>query len=192
MVEIGSPDCERISSPTQSRKDVEEINGDKRRRDGHRDLSRSQYSSSGELYKHSDRQSSRNSHTYCTHDDYRKRDKHVDDYDRDYPKSSSRSGQNSCGYESDRSRRDYEHWSTEYPRGVKYSQDKSDNLGNRSRDKARDSSSDRAGSATLADNQSSSSKQAREASGKIPSDQAYVTDSDVDAAKIAAMKAPEL
>ncbi|CAA3029074.1 Hypothetical predicted protein [Olea europaea subsp. europaea] len=45
---------------------------------------------------------------------------------------------------------------------------------------------------TLADNESSSFKQAQEASGKIPSDQAYVTDFDIDAAKIAAMKAAEL
>ncbi|CAI9779539.1 unnamed protein product [Fraxinus pennsylvanica] len=196
-----------------------------------------------------------------------KRDEHVDDYDRDYPKSSSRSGWNSRDYyESDHSRRDYEHQSREYPRGVdKYSPDRSDNLGHRSRDKDKDLSSDRAGSgrrytsietkelngekysrdenkrfddrdnykerhseepdehcedrkalsskeqesvakkpklfnsdsmcsgkATLADNQSSSFKQVQEASGKVPSEQAYVTDSDIDAAKIAAMKAAEL
>ncbi|KAL2534955.1 hypothetical protein Adt_08306 [Abeliophyllum distichum] len=48
------------------------------------------------------------------------------------------------------------------------------------------------GKATLADGQSSSSKQVQEASGKVPSEQAYVTDSDIDAAKIAAMKAAEL
>ncbi|KAL2534954.1 Uncharacterized protein Adt_08305 [Abeliophyllum distichum] len=148
----GSPDHDRISSPIQSRKDVEKVDGDKRRKDGHRDLdrdfSRSQHSRSGDLYKHSDRQSSRNSHSYRTHDDYSRRDKHVDDYDRDYHKPSSRSGQNSHDYYySDHSRRDYEHRSREYPRDVdKYSRDKSDILGHRSRDKDKDSSSDRAGS----------------------------------------------
>ncbi|CAI9765621.1 unnamed protein product [Fraxinus pennsylvanica] len=304
----GSPGRERISSPIQSRKD-EEIDGDKRRRDGHRDLdkdlSRSQYSRSGELNKRSDRQSSGNSHSYRTHNDYRRRDKHVDEYDRDYPKSSSRSDRNSrdC-YNSNHSSRDYEHRSREYPRDVhKYSRDKSDNLGHRSRDKDKDSSSDRAGSgrrytsfedgksgeryrhgedrdgrdgkrgsgdyrndslkeasrretkeldgekytieekkrfddrdkykerhseepeeysedrkalsskdqesiakkpklfssnstgsgkANLADGQSSSSKEAQVASGRVPSEQAYVTDSDIDAAKTAAMKAAEL
>ncbi|CAA2956242.1 Hypothetical predicted protein [Olea europaea subsp. europaea] len=309
----GSPGRERISSPIRSRKVVEEIDGDKRRRDGHKDLdkdlSRSQHSRSGELHKHSDRQSSRNSHSYHTHDDYRRRDKHVDDYDRDYPKSSSRSDRNSRDYyNSNHSSRDYEHRSREYSRDVdKYSREKSDNLGHRSRDKDKDSSSDRAGSgrrytsfeegkfgeryrhredrdgrdgkadhrrglgdyrndrlkeasrretkefdgekytieetkrfddrdkykeqhseepeehsedrkalsskdqepiakkpklfssdsagsgkANLADGQSSSSKQAQVSSGKVPSEQAYVTDSDIDAAKTAAMKAAEL
>lgn len=47
-------------------------------------------------------------------------------------------------------------------------------------------------SANLADGQSSSSKQAQVSSGKVPSEQAYVTDSDIDAAKTAAMKAAEL
>ncbi|KAK4404756.1 hypothetical protein Sango_0844200 [Sesamum angolense] len=134
----GSPRRERSSSPVPSREDITKLADDKRKKDD----SRSQSGRSGDSYKHSDRPSSRN---YHRHDDRSRRDRHVDDYDRGYSKSSYRSGRDSRDYNNlDHSKGDKEHRSRDYVNDVDtYSHAKSDGSGHRSRDK---DSYDRAGS----------------------------------------------
>ncbi|KAI3444322.1 hypothetical protein Pfo_000987 [Paulownia fortunei] len=120
----GSPHRERSSSPVPSRNDI------------------AKSGRSGESYKHSDRQSSR---SYYRHDDHSRRDRHADDYDRGYSKSSYRSGRDSRDNNNlDYSRSDKDHRSRDYVNDVDtYSHAKSDGSGHRSRDK---DSYDRAGS----------------------------------------------
>ncbi|KAK6149038.1 hypothetical protein DH2020_016563 [Rehmannia glutinosa] len=134
----GSPHREHISSPVPSRKDIGKVADDKRKRD---DV-RNQTGRSGESYKQSDRQSSRNSYR---HDDRSRCDRHVDDYDRGYSKPSYRSGRDSRDNNNlDYSRSEKEHRSRDYVNDADtYSHAKSDGSGHRSRDK---DSYDRAGS----------------------------------------------
>ncbi|XP_073150181.1 uncharacterized protein [Henckelia pumila] len=138
---------DRSSSPVPSKKDTAKVAEDKRKRDDdrglERDYGRSQSCRSSELYKHSDQQSSRG---YHRHDDHRRRDKHVDDYDRGHSKSSYRSVRDSQEHHSlhsSRRERDH-HGSRDYPNDLDiYPRKKSDGSGHRSRDK---DSSERAGS----------------------------------------------
>ncbi|XP_073305779.1 uncharacterized protein [Primulina huaijiensis] len=138
---------DRSSSPVPSKKDTAKVADDKRKRDDgrglDRDYGRSQSYRSSQLYKHSDQQSS---WVYHRHDEHRRRDKHVDDYDRGHSKSSYRSVRDSQDHHtlhSSRRERDL-HGSRDYPNDVDiYSRKKSDGSGHRSRD---DDSSDRAGS----------------------------------------------
>ncbi|CAI9787516.1 unnamed protein product [Fraxinus pennsylvanica] len=142
----GSPHSERSSSPIPSRKDIAEVSGDKRRKGDDRDLGRDsgrgQYSHSGGAYKDFDRYISKTSHHYNRHDEHNRRDKNLDDYDRDYSKLSSchgREARDSRDYHSSSYSR-HENRPRDYPRDMgKYSRYKSDSSGHRSRDKEEDS-----------------------------------------------------
>ncbi|KAL8489313.1 hypothetical protein ACS0TY_024797 [Phlomoides rotata] len=135
----GSPHRQRSSSPIPLRKDIAEVANDKRRRDN----DRNQSGGGDESHKFSERQSFRSQNRY---DDHGRRDRHVDDYDRGYSKSSYRSSRdprdnNILEY----SRSDKEHQSRDHVNDADtYSRGKSDGSGHRSRDK---DSYDRAGSA---------------------------------------------
>ncbi|PIN21504.1 hypothetical protein CDL12_05808 [Handroanthus impetiginosus] len=126
----GSPDRDRSLSPVLSRKDMAKVVDDKRKKDD----GRNQSGRSGESYKHSDRQSSR---SYHRHDDHSRRDRHLDDYDRGYSKSSYRSGRDSRDNNNlDYSRGDREHRSRDHVNDVDtYTHAKSDGSGHKSRDK---------------------------------------------------------
>lgn len=105
-----------------------------------RESGRSQYSQSGDSYKHLDRHSTRSSRSYHRHDDYHRRDKYTDD-DRDYSRSSRFNRDSRTNY-SDLSRRENEHRSRDHPRDVnKHSRDKSDSVSDWGKDKERDNSS---------------------------------------------------
>uniref|UniRef100_A0A5B6Z8K2 Putative arginine/serine-rich coiled-coil protein 2 isoform X2 n=1 Tax=Davidia involucrata TaxID=16924 RepID=A0A5B6Z8K2_DAVIN len=126
----GSPTWERGSSPISSREDLAKVSDHRQRKDDgrglDRDSGRSQYGRNGDSYRHSDRQSSRSSHSYHRHDGYNRHEKHADEEERTYSKLSSRSGRESRDY-----LRDVD----------KYSRDKFDGSGHRSRDKDRETSS---------------------------------------------------
>ncbi|GER51981.1 HIT zinc finger [Striga asiatica] len=115
----GSPQRDRNSSPVQLRKDIAKFDDDddERKRDNTKD-----------------RQSSRR---YHRHDDHIRLDRHVDDYDRGYSKSSYHSRQGSRDKNnSNYSRSDKELPSRHYVKDVDTnSRGKSDGLGHRSRDK---------------------------------------------------------
>ncbi|CAK7340247.1 unnamed protein product [Dovyalis caffra] len=124
----GSPVVHRDDSAkaSQRRKDEE--------KELERDSRRSRYQKNGDSYRHSDRHSTRSSHGYSRNDDYR-HDRRVDDGERHY-QASSRSGWELKDGERGRSR--------DHARNVeKYSGDRYDSLGNRSRDKERGSSEHR-------------------------------------------------
>lgn len=140
----GSPVCERNSSPVKSRKDPERGSNDRRKKEDSkyldRESGRTQYSQSGDLYRHLDRHATRNSRSYRRHDDYHRRDKYTDD-DRDYSRS-CRSNRDSRSNYSDHSRRENEHRLRDHSRDVnKQFQDKSDSQGDWGRDKERENSS---------------------------------------------------
>ncbi|KAH6817658.1 hypothetical protein C2S51_001261 [Perilla frutescens var. frutescens] len=133
----GSPHSGRSLSPVPLRKGTTRVADDKRKRDD----DRNQSGRIGESYKYSDRQSSRSHHRY---DDRNRRDRHVDDYDKGYSKSSYLSRDPRDNNNLDYSRSDKEHRSRDYVNDVDtYSRGKSDGSGNRSRDK---DSYDRTGS----------------------------------------------
>ncbi|KAF8398228.1 hypothetical protein HHK36_017154 [Tetracentron sinense] len=163
----GSPKHGRSPSPFFSREDPSKISDNRRRskdtgRDLDRDSARNRYSRSSDSNRHSDRQSYRSSYDYPRHDNYSRHQKHADEGERNYHRLSSRSGRESRdGTHSDHTKQEGEHpKSREYWRDVdKYSRDKPDGAGNRSKDKERgtivlerhknndkDSSSDRGGS----------------------------------------------
>lgn len=289
------------ASPTSLKEDPAKVFYDRRRRedgrDSDRDYGRGQYSRRGVSHRHSDRQSSRNSHNYHRHDDYTRHDRHVDEDERTSSKLSSRSGRESrVDGHSDRAKKENEHNGLkDHLHNVdKYSRDKFDedrdyrrSLGDRKSDRSpvyeesrghrsdstsrRDSSGHRLKEASRSDSkeleslkytkeekkkyddwetkkhkerynrepgeqfedrtafssegqespakrskfssldrdtdrgkdvskftsiaderQSLSSKQTQEFVSKVTSEQDYVKDSDIDAAKVAAMKAAEL
>lgn len=113
----GSPHRER------NMKDSKIIADDKRKWEDGKNLS-------GRSDKHSSR-------SYHRHDDRNRHDKHVDDYDRGYSKSSHRSGRDSRDKSNmDHSRSDKDHRSRDYVKDVNtHSLAKSDGSGNRNRDK---------------------------------------------------------
>lgn len=116
-------------SPVPSRKETTRVPDDKRKRDEDRDLS----GRNGEQYRYSDRQSSR---SHYRHDDLGRRDRHVDDYDRGYSKSSYRSRDSRDNKNFDYSKSDKELKSRDYVNDADaYSHGKADGLGGRSRDK---------------------------------------------------------
>ncbi|XP_057983164.1 uncharacterized protein LOC131168029 isoform X2 [Malania oleifera] len=139
----GSPRREHSSSPILSRDDSRAFDYRKRRKDEGRDLDResgrSQYSRSDDFYRHSDRRSSRSSHGYSKHDDYVRHEKHLDEEDRDYQRSSRSGREPRSSSHSDSSRQESEHnRSREYSRNAdKYFRDKHDVAGYRSKDKER-------------------------------------------------------
>lgn len=135
---LGSPDHWRSSSPIPSRKDIEKVADDKRKRDD----DRNQSGGGDESHKLSDRQSFRTQNRY---DDHSRRDRHVDDYDRGYSKSSYRSSRDPRDNSIlDYSRSDKEHRSRDHVNETDtHSRGKPDGSGHRSRDK---DSYDRAGS----------------------------------------------
>lgn len=136
MLVSGSPHNGRSSSPVPSRKESARIADDKRKRDN----DRNQSGRSDEPYKYSDRQSSRN---HYRHDDRSRRDRHADDYDRGYSKSSYRSRDSRDNDNLDCSRLDKEHKPKDFENDADISHGKSDGLGSRSKDK---DSYDRTGS----------------------------------------------
>ena len=164
----GSSIHEHKSSPIFSKEDSDGVSDRwQRRKDDGRDLDRdygrSQYHKTADSYRYSDRQSSRSSRGHHRYDDHVKQEKHeADSEERDYHNLSSRSGRGSrCGKYSDHMRQESEHSGTRDDfRGMdKYSKDKHDNAGYRSKDREKvtsylehqkykdnDLSSDRAGS----------------------------------------------
>ncbi|XP_057785353.1 uncharacterized protein LOC131002866 isoform X2 [Salvia miltiorrhiza] len=133
----GSPRNGRSLSPVPSRKETARVADDKRKRDD----DRNQSGRSDEPYKYSDRQSSR---SHYRHDDRSRRDRHVDDYDRGYPKSSYRSRDSRENNNLDYSRSEKDYKSRDFVNEADtYSHGKSDGLGSRNKDK---SSYDRTGS----------------------------------------------
>lgn len=147
----GSPIHDRKSSPIFLKEDSEEVSDRRQRRkdDGReldRDSGRSQYRRTADSYRYSDRQSSRSSRGHYRYDDHHvKQEKHAADAeDRDYHNLSSRSGRESRGGNySDHVRQENEHSGTrDYLRGMdKYSKDKHDNAGYRSKDREKETSS---------------------------------------------------
>lgn len=146
----GSPIHEHNSSPIFSKEDSEKVSDRRQRRKGDgreldRDAGRSQYRKTADSYRHSDRQSSRSSRGHYRYDDHVRQEKHAaDEGDRDHHNLSSRSGRESrVGNYSDHVRQESEHSRTrDYFRGTdKYSRDKHDNAGYRSKDKEKETSS---------------------------------------------------
>ncbi|XVF07097.1 hypothetical protein REPUB_Repub06bG0109100 [Reevesia pubescens] len=144
--EGSSPQCDRSVTPIFSKDDLAKgaetrLGRDVRELD--RDSSRNQHNTNGDSYRYSDQRSSRCSHGYSRHDDYVGHDKHADE-DSKYDRVSSRSAQESRvgthphhpRQESDLSR------SKDYSRNSdKYSRDRYDGSGHRSRDKGKESPS---------------------------------------------------
>ncbi|CAI9099585.1 OLC1v1036435C6 [Oldenlandia corymbosa var. corymbosa] len=139
----GSPIGERSSSPVRHRKDSEKVTDERRKRDDgidfDRELGRSHYGQSSVSHRSSDHRGSR---SYSRNDDYHRRDKYAGDDDRDYYRSRSGREPRSNTY-SDHYRRDNEYRSRDHLRpDEKHSWDKSDVLGDKNRDKAREKDSD--------------------------------------------------
>ncbi|XP_022744391.1 arginine/serine-rich coiled-coil protein 2 isoform X3 [Durio zibethinus] len=110
-------------------------------RDLDRDSSRNRYSRNGESYRYSDRQSSKSTHGYSRHDDYVRNDKRADE-DSKYKRLSSRSGESRVSTHSDHPRKESDHIrSKDYSRADKYSHDRYDGSGHRSRDKEKEAPS---------------------------------------------------
>ncbi|KAL7097722.1 hypothetical protein ACP275_10G161100 [Erythranthe tilingii] len=126
----GSLHRDRSSSPLPLKKESTRVADDNRKTEDGRNLS----GRSGESYKYTDRHSSKN---YPRHDEHSRRDRHVDDYDRGYSKSSYRSNRDQRDNGNfDHSRSDKEHRSRDYVKDIDtHSHAKSDGLVNRSRDK---------------------------------------------------------
>lgn len=137
----GSPNGARESSPVLSKENSAKSFDDRRkqddRRDSGREYGRSQYGRTNDSHKHYGRHSSRSTDSYHRYDDY-KREKCVDEDERKYPRSSSRSNRDSrAGNHSDYTSRDSQqnrsrddkHSSDKYTRG------KTDFSGHRSRDR---------------------------------------------------------
>ncbi|XVE90727.1 hypothetical protein DITRI_Ditri20bG0100500 [Diplodiscus trichospermus] len=143
--EGSSPQRDRSVSPLVSR-DGQAQSADIRPgrdcRELDRDSSRNQYCTNGDSYRYSDRQSSRSSHCYSKHDDYVRHDKHAD-VDRKYDRLSSRSGRESrVSTHSDHPRKESDHRrSKDHSRADKYSHDRYDGSGHRSRYKEKESPS---------------------------------------------------
>ncbi|OMO51945.1 hypothetical protein COLO4_37458 [Corchorus olitorius] len=141
-----SPQQDRSASPILTR--IDPTNGaDARqgrdRRELDTDSSRIQHSRSGDSYRYSDRRSSRSAHGYSRHDDNVRHDKHVDEdskYDR-FPSRSSRESRYSAHSDHPRQESDITR-SKGYSRDAdKYSRDRYDGSGHRSRDKEKESPS---------------------------------------------------
>ena len=141
-----SPQHDRSVSPMGSRDDLAKSADTRRGKDEReldRDFSRNQYSRNGDSYRYSDRQSSRSSHGYSRHDDYVRNDKRADECSK-YDRLSSRSGRESrISTHSDHPRRESGlSRSKDYSRNSdKYSRDRYDGSGHRSRDKEKESPS---------------------------------------------------
>ncbi|XWS65318.1 hypothetical protein CRYUN_Cryun05aG0082900 [Craigia yunnanensis] len=143
--EGSSPKRDRSISPLVSRDDLAKSADTRPGRDGReldRDSSRNQYSRNGDSYRYSDRQSSRSSHGYSRHDDYVRHDRRADE-DSKYDRLSSRSGRESrVSTHSGHPRKESDHSrSKEYSHADKYSHDRYDGSGHRSRDKEKESPS---------------------------------------------------
>ncbi|XP_031104282.1 arginine/serine-rich coiled-coil protein 2-like isoform X4 [Ipomoea triloba] len=143
----GSPARERSLSPVPPTEACEKNDDSQRRKDDERDLGRdsgrTQHGRSGESHRHSDRQSSRSTHSHRRHDEYTRHSRNEDNDERENLKSYSHHHRNSRGRDySDHSRQENDHRSRDYPRDVdKYSRDKYGSSGHRSRDKEKESSS---------------------------------------------------
>ncbi|XP_021893451.1 arginine/serine-rich coiled-coil protein 2 isoform X2 [Carica papaya] len=142
----GSPKNHQSPSPLYSRENPPYVSEhQQRRKDDERELnkdsSRSQIGKTSDSYRHSDHHSSRSSQSHSKRDDYGRRDKHVDDEDRNYQKSSSRSARESMSSHHS----DYTRQESEYGRSKgymdRYQRDKYDDSGNRSKDKEKETSS---------------------------------------------------
>lgn len=130
-----SPNREHISSPVATWKDHKKANDEQRRKDGGRDLDRdsgrTQYGRGGDSYRDSGHQSSRSSRGYHSSVDYHRHDRFADVADKDYSRSSGHRSRKENDYHSRDYKRDYE----------KYSRDKAERFGDRSKDREKDSSS---------------------------------------------------
>ncbi|XP_021297471.1 arginine/serine-rich coiled-coil protein 2 isoform X1 [Herrania umbratica] len=144
--EGNSPLRDRSVSPILSRDDLEKGADTRPGRDGReldRDSSRNKYSRNSDSYRYSDRQSSRSSHGYSRHDNYVRHDKFADEGCK-YDRLSSRSGRESrFSTHSDHPRQESDiSRSKDYSRNAdKYSRDRYDGSGHRSRDKEKESQS---------------------------------------------------
>lgn len=130
-ISAGSPKHEHGSGPKLLREDPGKYEHQPRRKDDGRELDRD---SERGRYGRSNDSYSRSSHGYSRHDDYFRRDKHADEEERNYQRLSSRSGRESrSGAHSDHNR------SRDHLRNVdKYSRDKHDGSGHKSKDKDRE------------------------------------------------------
>ncbi|KAJ9184998.1 hypothetical protein P3X46_004679 [Hevea brasiliensis] len=138
----GSPKSERGTSPFSSRGDPAKASERQHRRKDEREYRDSGRSQSGkDSYRHSDRYSSRNSHGYSRHDEYSRHEKRADDEERHYQGSSHSGMESRRAGHSDHTREESERGrSRDYVRNVdKYSRDRYDGSGHRSKDKERDS-----------------------------------------------------
>ncbi|XWS43038.1 hypothetical protein CRYUN_Cryun16bG0066800 [Craigia yunnanensis] len=144
--EGSSPQRDHSVSPMVSRDDLAKsadtrLGKDERELD--RDSSRNQYSRNGDSYRYSDRQSSGSSHGYSRHDDYVRNDNRADEYSK-YDRLSSRSGGESrVSTHSDHPRQESDlSRSKDYSQNSdKYSRNRYDGSGHRSRDKEKESPS---------------------------------------------------
>lgn len=136
----GSPRHDRSASPKLLGEDPGGVHENlSRRKDNGREVDRDSYRShygrGSESYRHSDRQFSRSSHRYSRHDDFIKHDKHADEEER-YNHRSSRSGRESRGG----SHLDHSRSRDHLRDGDRYSRDKYDSSGYRSKERERETS----------------------------------------------------
>ncbi|KAL8136180.1 hypothetical protein AgCh_010690 [Apium graveolens] len=137
----GSPNGARESSPVVAKENSAKSFDDRRRQDDRRDsgreYGRSQYGRTNDSHKHYGRHSSRSTDSYHRYDDY-KREKCVDEDERKYPRSSSRSNRDlRAGNHSDYASRDSQQNRSRDDRhsSDKYTHGRTDISGYRSRDR---------------------------------------------------------
>ncbi|KAM0940977.1 putative small acidic protein [Dioscorea sansibarensis] len=139
----GSLRCER--SPVYSTEDRAKTRSDRRRRDEKRvlesDSGGNRSSRGSDSQRHSDRQTSNNSHDSRRYDDHNRHNRPSDEDDRGYHRSSRSDRDFRSGTHSDNMRRDsnYERPRESWRNMGKYTRDRSDNVGDKSNDKERDS-----------------------------------------------------
>lgn len=141
FINTGSPNGARESSPSLSKENSAKSFDDRRKQDDRRDLGReygrSQYGRTNDSHKHYGRHSSRSTDSYHRFDDY-KREKCVEQDERKYLRSSSRSGSDlRAGNHSEYTSRDSQQNRSRDDRynSDKYTRRKTDFSGDRSRDR---------------------------------------------------------
>ncbi|KAL3751478.1 hypothetical protein ACJRO7_012327 [Eucalyptus globulus] len=140
----GSPEHDRASSPKYARDDASKPPEYRDRRkadekDLYKDSGRSHYSRGGDSYKYADRRASRGSRGYSRIDEQTRH--RMDEEERDHHKSTHGGRESRRGSHSDRTRRenDYSRSKDFTQDGDRYSRDKYDDFGHRSKDREKES-----------------------------------------------------
>ncbi|XP_010044363.2 arginine/serine-rich coiled-coil protein 2 isoform X2 [Eucalyptus grandis] len=140
----GSPEHDRASSPKYARDDASKPPEYRERRkadekDLYKDSGRSHYSRGGDSYKYADRRASRGSRGYSRIDEQTRH--RMDEEERDHHKSTHGGRESRRGSHSDRTRRenDYSRSKDFTQDGDRYSRDKYDDFGHRSKDREKES-----------------------------------------------------